>query len=88
MNDPRTKKIIIRKFYDLCNTFTINEWHIPNEIIEYYSVIYEGDIVAYFWISNNSSDGVQFLTPMDVPIIEFILQEMRIRSMKQNGVAV
>jgi hypothetical protein len=84
MNDPRTKKIVIRKFYDVATTFTVDEWHIPNEIMENYTIMYEGRIVGYFWLCNTMSDGMQLISPMDLPIIEFIIQEMRARKFQKN----
>ena len=79
-------KLIIkldREFFTTYNHDT-EEFALPHDRVEEYSVYYKENIVAKFWLSNTFKDSIQLFVPMDVDVIEYIFGEMKNRSFQKE----
>jgi hypothetical protein len=78
-NDVRTRKISIH-IQKIASTFNeVGEYMLPNDIVESYLIYYKGVKIGQFWLSNNYEDSLQLFVPLDVPLVEYILGEIRAR---------
>lgn len=57
---------------------------LPADQVEEYVVSYEGVLIATFWVSNNYEDSIHLHHPVDVKILQYILDLQKTRSFKRN----
>lgn len=55
------------------------EFCLPHDQIEEYNVLFKDMLVATFWLANNFEDSIILHIPVDVTILNYILEQMKIR---------
>ena len=79
--NSKTDKIIVKLSKIMMSHYEhdTDQFCIPYDILEEYFVLYDGNKIARFWVTNNHADSIQLFVPMDLEYLMFILQEMKVR---------
>lgn len=81
-SDTRFKYITIKPASIYGTTFIKDDFHIPADTIEVYNIYFKESPIGQFWVSNSMEDSVQLFTPVDVGIMEYILELVKTRSFR------